>query len=57
MASAGSRPGDRHRHKPIAYRPPEDAREWLIAHAEATGMKVSALITQAVRELRERTGS
>ena len=54
MASADKRPGDRHRHPPIAYRPPADAREWLIAHAEATGTPVSSLITQAVREYRER---
>ena len=54
MASAAGRPGDRHRHPPIAYRPPEDAREWLIAYAEATGTKVSTLITEAIREKRER---
>ena len=50
----GNRQADRHKYPPIAYRPPEDAREWLAEQSKATGLAVSALITQAIREYRER---
>lgn len=57
MASADSRPGDRHKHNPIAYRPPEAVREPLTALAEATDTPVSAIITKALRRyLREAAG-
>lgn len=58
MVSAGSRPGDRHKHPPIAYRPPSgtDDRAWLLQHAVATDSSVNAVITRALRELRERAG-
>jgi hypothetical protein len=49
MASADSRSGDRHKHPPIAYRPPEAVREPLTALAEATRTPVSAIITEALR--------
>lgn len=50
MASADARPGDRHAHPPIAYRPPVDVRAPLVARAEQDGRAVSAIITEALRE-------
>jgi len=45
-----------HKDSPIPYRPPArtDDRAWLLAHAGATGLSVNAVITQALREYRER---
>lgn len=42
-----------HKHKPIAYRPPADVREWLVDHSAKTGQAVNAILTDAVRELRD----
>lgn len=50
MPSTDSRPGDRHRHPAIGYRPPEEIRPLLEAHMEQTGRGASAVITQALRE-------
>lgn len=49
MASPDTRPGDRHTRKPVAYRPPLDVRPALEARMEATGLKASAIITEALR--------
>lgn len=44
-----------HRSNPVQFRPPADDREWLLARAEATGLPVNAILTQALREYREKT--
>jgi hypothetical protein len=44
-----SRTGDRHKRKPIAYRPPLDIRPLLDARVEQTGRGASAIITEALR--------
>ena len=49
MGSADSRTGDRHKHKPIAYRPPVGIREPLTALAKETGQGFSVIITEALR--------
>ena len=49
MASADPRAGDRHKHKPIAYRPPVGVREPLTALSEKTGQGFSVIITEALR--------
>jgi Arc-like DNA binding domain len=41
-----------HKHLPISYRPPAELREWLYAHAEATGRSVGSILTQALEEAR-----
>lgn len=41
---------DRHRHPPLAYRPPVDVREALVARAAQTGLGLSAVITEALRQ-------
>lgn len=46
---------DRHKHPPVAFRPPEPDRRWLVAHAEATGQPVNAVLAQALAEYRKRT--
>jgi hypothetical protein len=55
MASADSRPGDRHKHDPIAYRPPADVRPLLAARMEQTGRGASSIITEALREYLAKT--
>lgn len=49
---------DRHALGPIPFRPPAgtDDRERLIAHAEATGRPVNAILAQALREYLDRVG-
>jgi predicted transcriptional regulator len=41
-----------HKHPPVTFRPPPDLREWLYAHAEATGRSVGSILTQALEEAR-----
>lgn len=52
------RAGDRHgpRPAPIPFRVPADDRDWLLGHAETTGRAVNAVLTQALREYREKAG-
>jgi hypothetical protein len=44
---------DRHTAGPIPFRPPAAEREWLTAYAVQTGRPVNALLTEALRLLRE----
>lgn len=48
------RASDRHKHNPIPFRPQAPDREWLAAYAEKTGLAVNAILTAALRLLRER---
>ena len=41
-----------HKHPPVAFRPPEGDRAWLLAHAKATGRPVNAIITEALAAYR-----
>lgn len=44
-----------HKYKnPIPFRPPAGEREWLTAYAEKAGVAVNAVLTDALRLLRER---
>jgi hypothetical protein len=45
-----------HKHNPIAYRPPQDVRDWLAAESARTGQAVNALITMLARERMARDG-
>ena len=46
-----------HKHYPVAYRPPDDVRDWLAAEHAATGQPVNAIITEALRaQAREQEG-
>lgn len=42
-----------HKNPPIAFRPPEGDRVRLLAHAEAAGRPVNAVIAEAVRRYLE----
>jgi hypothetical protein len=44
---------DRHKRKPISFRPPEEDHAWLLKHAEATGRPVRAVLADALAEYRE----
>ena len=46
---------DRHKHPPIAFRPPEGDRAWLLEHAATTGRPVNALLAEALSAFRKRT--
>ncbi len=45
---------DRHKYRPISFRPPEDDRLWLEEHAAATGAPVRKLLALALAEYRQR---
>jgi hypothetical protein len=49
MKTPEPRKGDRHKHPPIAYRPPVGVREPLAALSEETGQGFSVIITEALR--------
>ncbi len=44
-----------HEQPPIPFRPPEDDREWLLAHAEKTGKPVNAILRIALSDYRAKT--
>jgi hypothetical protein len=44
----------KHKHPPLAYRPPEDVRERLRAFAERTERRVNAIITEALADYLDR---
>lgn len=46
---------DRHKHPPIAFRPPEGDRAWLLEYAATTGKPVNAVLTEALSAFRKRT--
>ena len=43
---------NQHKHKPVAYRPPAELRDWLLAFAKRSGRAVNAVITDALSEYR-----
>ena len=49
MPGTDARPGDRHKRKPIGYRPPADVWPLIDARTEETGQGASAIITEALR--------
>jgi hypothetical protein len=44
---------NQHKRPPLAFRPPEDERLWLLAYQERTGKPMNAILTEAVRLFRE----
>lgn len=42
---------DRHKVKPLRFRPPEAERRWLADYQERTGKPMNAILTEAVRRL------
>jgi hypothetical protein len=49
---AAPRPGDRHKYRPISFRPTEDDREWLEKHAAETASPVRAILADALAAYR-----
>lgn len=45
---------DRHKRKPISFRPPEADRAWLESYAERTGKPVRRVLSDALSEHRAR---
>lgn len=43
---------DRHKTRPLRFRPPEPERLWLATYQEQTGKPMNAILTEAVRALR-----
>jgi len=43
---------NRHKHPPIAFRPPEGDRAWRLAYAQQTGQPVNRILTQALAAFR-----
>jgi len=41
-----------HKHPPIAFRPPEGDRAWLLEYAAATGRAVNAVLAEALAAYR-----
>ena len=41
-----------HKANPVNFRPPEDDRVWLYAHAKATGRTIGAVLTEALAAYR-----
>lgn len=46
-----------HKHPPVPFRPAEGDRSWLLAYAKEHGRPVNAVLSDALREYRERHGS
>jgi hypothetical protein len=45
-----------HKHPPIAFRPPEGDRLWLLEHAQQTGQPVNRVLALALAAYRAQTG-
>jgi hypothetical protein len=45
---------DRHKLPPLTFRPPADIRAWLAELAHITGEPIGAIITESLREHKER---
>ena len=43
---------DRHKYKPVRFRPPESDRLWLVEHAATTGRAVNAVLADALAAYR-----
>ena len=41
-----------HKHPPIAFRPPEGDRAWLLAYAKATGKPANRILAEALAAYR-----
>ena len=46
-----------HKHRPIAFRPPEGDRSWLLEYAKATGQPVNRILAEALAGLRAKVVS
>lgn len=46
---------DRHKHRPIPFRPPEGDRAWLLAYAKQAGRPVNAILAAALSMYRQET--
>jgi hypothetical protein len=46
---------NQHKHPPIAFRPPESDRLWLLAYAHRTGQPVNRILAEALEQYRART--
>jgi hypothetical protein len=45
-----------HKHRPIAFRPPEGDRAWLLEYALRTGRPVNAILAEALADKRAEAG-
>ena len=43
---------NRHKHPPIAFRPPEGDRVWLLTYAQQTGQPVNRILARALAAFR-----
>ncbi len=43
---------DRHKANPVTFRPPEDDRAWLYAHAAGQGCSVGSILNEALAAYR-----
>ena len=43
---------NRHKRPPIAFRPPEGDRAWLLAYAQRTGQPVNRILARALAAFR-----
>ena len=44
---------DRPKHRPVAFRPPDSDRAWLLEHARSTGRPVGAVLRAALSAYRK----
>jgi hypothetical protein len=47
-----SRSTDRHKRRPIPFRPPEGDESWLKDHARRTGQAINAILRHALADYR-----